>query len=74
MTERLKNVFKQVFKLDEIADNISQANCDKWDSMGHLNLIVEIEIEFDISFEPEEIAMMKDFKAVKELLKKKINL
>jgi acyl carrier protein len=72
MIERLKNVFKQVFKLDEIADDISQNKCDKWDSMGHLNLIVEIEMEFDVSFEPEDIAEMKDIDSIIKKIQKLI--
>jgi acyl carrier protein len=30
----------------------------EWDSLGHLNLIVALEEEFDIAFEPEDIAKM----------------
>ena len=72
MTNRLKDVFKHVFKLDEVSDDISQSNCEKWDSMGLLNLVVELETEFDISFEPEEIATMKNFEIVKKMVEEKL--
>ena len=72
MKNRIKEVMKRVFQLDEIADDISQLNCDKWDSMAHLNLIVELEEEFNISLEPEDIAEMKNFDIILEKLKSQL--
>ncbi|MDR1373242.1 MAG: acyl carrier protein [Dysgonamonadaceae bacterium] len=69
MKEKIKEVMLRVFQLDEIPDNISQSNCTKWDSMNHLNLIVELEEEFDVSFEPEDIAEMKSLDLVENKLK-----
>ena len=43
-----------------------------WDSMRHLNLIVELESEFCVEFEPEEIAEMKDYERIKSLLYSKL--
>lgn len=72
MKEKVLEILKQVFELDNIDENVSQDNCDKWDSMNHLNLIVELESEFDVSFEPEEIAEMRDFSKVIQILEAKI--
>ena len=71
MKERIKNVIKRVFDLDQVTNNISQMNCDKWDSLGHLNLIVELEEEFNVSFEPEEISEMTSLKKIEKKLEKK---
>ena len=71
MKERIKEIMKNVFCLDAISDGISQQNCEQWDSMNHLNLIVELEEEFDVSFEPEEIACMKDIDTINAILKTK---
>lgn len=68
MKERVKEIMKRLFCLDTISDDISQQNCDKWDSMNHLNLIIELEEIFDISFEPEEIAEMKSLEKIEEKL------
>jgi acyl carrier protein len=61
MTE-LKNriiaVMQDVFDLVQINENASSQNIEKWDSLGHLNLIVALEEEFDVLFEPEEIVAM----------------
>lgn len=71
MEERVLSVLRTVFKDASIDASCSQKNCAAWDSMNHLNLVVELEIEFGVSFEPEEIARMVDFKAVCEVLKMK---
>jgi acyl carrier protein len=39
--------------------------------MAHLNLILELQDAFDVEFEPEEIAEMKSFKDVIDVLKEK---
>ena len=69
MKEQIKEVIMRVFDLESVTDDISQSNCEKWDSMNHLNLIVELEEEFDVSFEPEEIAEMKSLEKIIEKLK-----
>lgn len=72
MKERVLEVIKQVFELDNVDVNISQDNCEKWDSMNHLNLVLELESEFEVSFEPEEIAEMRDADAIVRIIGLKI--
>ena len=69
MRERIKQIMKDVFVLSNIPDDISQKNCSEWDSMHHLQLVVGLETEFDVSFEPEDIAEMVSLDEVE----KKIN-
>lgn len=71
MEERVLSVLRTVFKDNTIDATCSQKNCTIWDSMNHLNLVVELEIEFGVSLEPEEIARMVDYTAVCEILKAK---
>ena len=52
MKEHIKEVLVTVLKR-EVDDMTSQANCPEWDSLHHLNIIVELEMAFDISFEPQ---------------------
>ena len=47
-------------------------NCDKWDSLRHLNLIVELESEFGVEFDPEEISGMKCFEDIERVLTQKL--
>ena len=64
-------ILKNVLELDSIDETCSQETCEKWDSMAHLNLVVELQSEFDISLEPEEIGQMQSFRDVIAMLKSK---
>jgi acyl carrier protein len=64
MKDRIKKVMKRVFNLQEMPNDISQSNCAEWDSMNHLNLVVELEEEFDVSFEPEDIAELNSLEKI----------
>lgn len=71
MEQRVLDVLRRVFKDSSIDETCSQLNCKAWDSMNHLNLVVELEMEFGVSLEPEEIARMVDYAAVCEIFKTK---
>lgn len=71
MEERILEIMREVLQSDNLGTNCSQSNCEKWDSLNHLNLIVELEDAFDIEFEPEEIAEMKSFEIVKKMIESK---
>lgn len=68
MDEKILEIMERVFETPGLTTDCSQDNCEKWDSLHHLNLIVELEDEFDTEFEPEEIAEMKTFQAVKNTI------
>lgn len=68
MDEKILEIMTRVFQTEGLGTDCSQSNCDKWDSLHHLNLIVELEDEFEMEFEPEEIAEMKTFSKVKEII------
>lgn len=72
MEDRIIDVLKRTFNIDNIDKTCSQKTCEKWDSMGQLNLVVELEMEFDISLEPEEIGEMKCFDDIVRILKHKL--
>ena len=72
MEERLLAVMRRVLANPSLDIECSQTNCKKWDSMNHLNLIVELELEFGVSFEPEEIARMVNYATILEIVKAKI--
>lgn len=72
MDEKIIEIMKSVFNTDAIDNTTAQHNCDKWDSLHHLNLIVDLEDAFDMEFEPEEIAEMKSFEAVRNVIVNKL--
>lgn len=73
MDKKIIEIMQRVFDTQEITTTTAQSNCEKWDSLHHLNLIVELETEFDVEFEPEEIAEMKSFEAVRSVVNSKLN-
>lgn len=72
MEEKVLEILKDLFELDTVDETCSQETCEKWDSMGQLNLVVELESEFDVTLEPEEIAEMKSFNDIVRILKTKV--
>lgn len=71
MDEKVLEILKNVFELESVDTTCSQQTCEKWDSMGQLNLVVELESEFDVSLEPEEIGEMKSFEDIIRIIKGK---
>lgn len=71
MEEKVLEILKNLFELDTVDETCSQETCEKWDSMGQLNLVVELESEFDVTLEPEEIGEMKCFEDIIRILKSK---
>lgn len=71
-TNRLLDIMRDVFENPNIDITCSQENCDDWDSLHHLNLVSELEDEFDVEFEPEEISQMKSYDKIFSILSKKM--
>jgi acyl carrier protein len=69
LKDRIIAVMKCVFDLAQIDENASQQSIEKWDSLGHLNLIVALEEEFDVSFEPEEMITMTSLQLIVDKIK-----
>jgi acyl carrier protein len=70
MRERIIKVLKSVLGIKNIPDDISQNTCVEWDSMHHLQLVVELEIELGDSIEPDDIVDMKSLDLIEEIIKK----
>lgn len=71
MEEKVIKILREVFEDENIDSTCSQLTYDKWDSMAQLNLVVELESEFDIDLTPEEIASMKSVDDIMFILRKK---
>ena len=71
MEEKVLEILKKVFELETVDTTCAPPTCEPWDSMGQLNLVVELESEFNISLDPEEIGEMKSFGDIIRILKSK---
>ena len=73
MDKRLEKVIRGVFPIEEeiIDENWTSDDIPDWDSVGHLNLIMEIEKAFDIKIEIEEMFEVEKLGDISRILKKK---
>jgi len=71
--DKVALVMAQVFDtpVEEITEDASPDNIRKWDSLNHMNLIFALEQSFGVSFVPEEIIEMLNYKQVVLTLKEK---
>lgn len=72
LEEKVLDIMRETFEMDNVSADISQKNCERWDSLRHLTLASELEDAFDIELEPEEIAEMTDFSRVIAMLQSKL--
>lgn len=74
MREQIIELMASVFGVDsaEIAVGVVFGKFAKWDSLRHMNLIVALEEEFEITFDEEEISDMLSLDLIIETLENKI--
>lgn len=60
--DTLNQIFCQVFDDDDIklTPEMTSNDIDGWDSLSHVNLIVAIEIRFNIRFKQKEVLTFKN--------------
>ena len=73
LKEKIRELIVKQFKLkkSQLQKNLSADNIDKWDSLGHLSLIANIEKKLEISFSQEEIVKMLNEKKIYSTILKK---
>ena len=70
MREDIKKIMAVVFSVEQgsIPEDVAYGIHEKWDSIHHLNLIVELESYFGVLFEPEEIQTMTNIDRIVDCL------
>ena len=70
-TERLYQTVATVLgvAVAEISDASAPASIPAWDSLNHLNLVMALESEFEISLTPEAALGMRDVGAMRAILR-----
>tara|TARA_B100000780_G_C20790666_1_gene314005 strand:+ start:260 stop:502 length:243 start_codon:yes stop_codon:yes gene_type:complete len=75
----MENIIQEVLannlgvNLEDINDSTSINDCDNWDSMKTLFIVSDLESEFQIQFEPEQIERMNSFKKICEVINNILN-
>lgn len=69
---KVKKIIAKVLEIpvDKVLDNSSQKTIQNWDSLAHLNLVMELEKEFDIAFDTQEVFTMETVEEICRLVKK----
>jgi acyl carrier protein len=74
MEERLRQVFARVFNIPP--DSLTKASVPQdiagWNSAGHVDLILEIESEFEIQLSDEEVVAMVSFQDVCDVVNRHV--
>jgi acyl carrier protein len=69
----MKNVKEQIAKImavvfevnsDSINENTSADTIETWDSLRHMNLILALEEEFNVTIPDEEVGNLMNFKLI----------
>jgi acyl carrier protein len=73
LDKRLEKVIRSVFSIEAgpVDENWTSENIPEWDSVGHLNLIMEVEKEFNIKIEIEEMFEIEKLADITRILGKK---
>jgi len=71
--EKLKTVFMEALSLTDAQyrEGLKLGDVEKWDSLGHFNLIFAVERAFGVRFESDEIPELQSLTAIRESLEKK---
>ncbi|MGA2034646.1 MAG: acyl carrier protein [Thermoguttaceae bacterium] len=73
ITDRVSGIFVKVFKIEpeDFSPTLVPEDVLLWDSLGHMNLAMELEDGFGIQLEAEEISDMTTAGKVIEILQAK---
>lgn len=70
MEKQIVQILSQLFEKEiKIGDDFSADKEELWDSMKHIEIIMTLEEEFDISFDPKDIPQLKSLSKIIEKVK-----
>jgi len=71
-SEKYQKIFIKALSIDEskFSEKLEYNQIPEWDSIGHMTLISELEEEFKVSIETDDIIDFSSFKKGTEILKK----
>lgn len=71
-TAKLKQLFAETLDIDEslVVDDLTYNTIPEWDSIAHMALIAEIDDQFDIMLDTDDVLDLSSFAKAKEILAK----
>lgn len=73
--EGIKKILEEIFRINgtNITPETKMEDIDSWDSLTHMEMIVELEDTFGIEFTADEIMEMTIVGKIEEIVRGKIN-
>jgi len=73
MNSTVLKIFSKILKIRKISKNKKYTikNTNNWDSLAHINLMMNLEKEFKIKFSLDEVSKIKDINSIIQIIKKK---
>lgn len=71
MEKKILDILKRNLNSADIDTSCSWDNCATWDSLHHLSICFDLEEEFNISIEPEEMGMIRSYYDILDLIRSK---
>lgn len=68
MDKQLAKVFRKVFDIEVFTDDLSSESIESWDSFAHIELIMEIEAEFNVSVPTDQVVKLTSVPAIRSYL------
>ena len=70
--QKLINSFQEALGLDtsSIVDSLTYQSVPEWDSISHMILISQLEVDFNVSLETDDVIDMSSFAKAREILAK----
>jgi [ribosomal protein S5]-alanine N-acetyltransferase len=67
--DKIIEIISRVLENDDVNINSTMLNTDNWDSLNHMNIIVELQDELDVHFLPKDIAKLTSINSILKFIK-----
>lgn len=71
MIEKLTAIFKEMFKVESLNEDMSPENVEGWDSYAQIELALELESVFGVNISAEEAGELASVRKIIDFLAKK---
>jgi acyl carrier protein len=68
--DRLRKTVAEVLGVNPylLSEESSPSTVSSWDSLGHLNLVIALEEEFEVNLSAEEVLVMRNMGSIRRIL------
>lgn len=75
LSGRIRGVLARTLEvpLASVPVDAAQGSLERWDSLGHLNVVMELEAAFGVSFSTDEAVGMRSVPEIVEILKRHLH-